>query len=203
MARILIINGHQPYPFAEGRLNAALVERAKAFFEDRGDEVRVVETAKNYDTEVEVGNHQWADTIVMQFPVNWMGVPWSFKKYQDDVYTAGMDGRLCAGDGRTAEAPKENYGAGGSLTGKTYMLSLTFNAPREAFDDAQEFLFQGRSVDDLMMPMHMNARFFGLEKLPTFAAYDVMKNPDIENDFVRFDAHLTKIFKEDTSHAAA
>ena len=41
MARILIINGHQPYPLAEGRLNAALVERAKAFFEDRGDEVRV------------------------------------------------------------------------------------------------------------------------------------------------------------------
>ncbi|MBO9421148.1 NAD(P)H-dependent oxidoreductase [Labrenzia sp. R4_2] len=203
MARILIINGHQPYPFAEGRLNAALVERAKAFFVSRGDEVRVVETAKDYDPEVEVGNHQWADTIVMQFPVNWMGVPWSFKKYQDDVYTAGMDGRLCAGDGRTAEAPKENYGAGGSLIGKTYMLSLTFNAPREAFDDAQEFLFQGRSVDDLMMPMHMNARFFGLNKLPTFAAYDVMKNPDIENDFVRFDAHLSKIFKEDTSHAAA
>lgn len=150
-----------------------------------------------------MGNHQWADTIVMQFPVNWMGVPWSFKKCQDDVYTAGKDGRLCAGDGRTVEAPKEHYGAGGSLTGKTYMLSLTFNAPREAFDDAQEFLFQGRSVDDLMMPMHMNARFFGLEKLPTFAAYDVMKNPDIENDFVRFDAHLTKMFKEDASHAAA
>jgi modulator of drug activity B len=98
----------------------------------------------------------------------------------------------------TAEAPKENYGAGGSL-----MLSVTFNAPREAFDDAQEFLFQGRSVDDLMMPMHMNARFSAFEKLPTFAAYDVMKNPDIENDFVRFDAHLTEIFKEDTSHAAA
>lgn len=203
MARILIINGPQPYPFAEGKLNATFVERARAFFENQGDEVRVVETAKDYDTETEVQNHVWADTVIMQYPVNWMGVPWSFKKYQDDVYTAGMDGRLCARDGRTAEAPKKNYGTGGSLTGKTYMLLLTFNAPSEAFDDDKEFLFQGRSVDDLMMPMHMNARFLGLEKLPTFAAYDVMKNPEIAGDFARFDAHLTDTFAKELSHDAA
>jgi len=203
MARILIINGHQPYPFSEGKLNAALVERTKVFFESRGDTVRLVETAKDYDVEAEVENHVWADTIVMHIPVNWMGTPWSFKKYQDDVYTAGMDGRLCAGDGRIAEAPKANYGAGGRLLGKSYMLSLTFNAPREAFDDESEFLFQGRSVDDLMTPMHINARFFGLQRLPTFAAYDVMKNPEIENDFARFDAHLAEVFGKGASNVAA
>lgn len=203
MARILILNGHQPYPFSEGRLNASLVERAKLFFESRGDAVRLVETAKHYDVEAEVENHVWADTIIIQFPVNWMGAPWSFKKYLDDVYTAGMDGRLCAGDGRIAEAPKANYGAGGCLHGKKYMLSLTFNAPRELFDDKNEFLFQGRSVDDLMTPMHMNARFFGLQRLPTFAAYDVMKNPEIENDFARFDAHLYEVFGKETNNAAA
>jgi len=203
MANVLIINGHQPYPFSEGRLNAALVDRDKAFFEDLGDTVRVTETAKDYDVDTEIANHVWADLIVMQFPVNWMGVPWSFKKYQDDVYTAGMDGRLCHGDGRTADAPKSNYGTGGTLTGKRYMLSLTFNAPEEAFDDTQEFLFQGKSVDDLMHPTHMNARFFGLVRLPSFAAYDVMKNPDIDRDFVRFDAHLSAQFGKEAGHVAA
>lgn len=203
MANVLIINGHQPYPFSEGKLNAALTERAQDFFEERGDVVRVTRTAAQYDVETEVANHVWADLIVMQFPVNWMGVPWSFKKYQDEVYTAGMDGRLCHRDGRTSEAPKANYGNGGSLQGTRYMLSLTFNAPEEAFNDEAEYLFQGRSVDDLMMPQHMNARFFGMEAVPTFAAYDVMKNPDIDNDFARFDAHLNRVFAKGGAHVAA
>ncbi|WP_415715452.1 NAD(P)H-dependent oxidoreductase [Roseibium sp.] len=203
MANVLILNGHQPYPFSEGNLNAALVERARAFFQARGDTVRVTQTAKDYDVETEVENHVWADVILMQFPVNWMGVPWSFKKYQDEVYTAGMDGRLCQGDGRGTEAPKSNYGTGGSLAGKRYMLSLTFNAPRESFDDADEYLFQGKSVDDLMHPQHMNARFFGLEQMPTFAAFDVMKNPEIAKDFARFETHLTDVFNAEAGHVAA
>lgn len=203
MPNVLILNGHHPYAFSPGGLNAALVERARAFFEVRGDAVRVVETAAAYETETEIANHQWADIIVMQFPVNWMGVPWSFKKYQDDVYTAGMDGRLCAGDGRSADMPKANYGTGGTLTGKRYMLSVTFNAPREAFDAAGEYLFQGRSVDDLLLPLHMNARFFGLQKCRTFAAFDVMKNPEIEQDFARFDALLAESFAMEADHVAA
>jgi modulator of drug activity B len=45
------------------------------------------------------------------------------------------------------------------------MLSLTFNAPKEAFDGPDQYLFQGRSVDDLLLPMHMNFRFFGTQPL--------------------------------------
>jgi modulator of drug activity B len=74
------------------------------------------------------------------------------------------------------------------------MLSLTFNAPKEAFDDESEYLFQGKSVDDLFFPMHMNLRFFGMTPLPTFASFDVMKNADIENDFQRFSTHIQKTF---------
>ena len=194
MQRIFIINGHQPYPFAEGKLNAALVDRARTRLAAKGHEVRVSEVAKGYDVEAELANHQWADVVIMQFPVNWMGVPWAFKKYMDEVYTAGMDGRLAAGDGRTADAPKDNYGMGGALTGTKYMLSLTFNAPREAFDDVSQPFFAGGSVDDLMRPMHLNAKFFAMSPLPTFAAFDVIKNPEIEDDFARFDAHLEAHF---------
>lgn len=190
MTKALIINGHEPYSFSEGKLNAAMTARAKARLEAAGAQVRVTTVAQGYDVETEIENHVWADLIILQFPVNWMGVPWTLKKYQDLVLTGGMDGRICVSDGRSSAAPAENYGTGGALQGRKYFLSLTFNAPREAFDTPDEYLFQGRSVDDLMWPVHMTFRFTGMTGLPTFAAYDVMKNPTIEADFVRFDAHL-------------
>ncbi len=190
MSNILIINAHHKYPFSEGRLNGALVQMADELLKAKGHETRIVNIDEVWNVETELENHQWADTILLQSPVNWMGVPWTFKRYMDEVYTAGMGGQLCNGDGRHEDAPKENYGAGGALTGKTYMLSLTFNAPKEAFDDEQEYLFQGKSVDDLFFPMHMNFRFFGMDALPTFASFDVMKNAEAENDFKRFSDHI-------------
>ncbi|MEO1044244.1 MAG: NAD(P)H-dependent oxidoreductase [Pseudomonadota bacterium] len=198
MRNIFIINGHQPYPFSKGALNAAMIERAQTFLSAQGHDIRITHVAETYDVEQEIANHQWADAVLMQFPVNWMGVSWSFKKYMDDVYSAGMDGRLCAGDGRTTESPKANYGTGGTLTGTHYMISATLNAPAEAFDDPTEPFFAGMSLDDLLRPVHLNAKFFDMTPLPTFAAFDVMKNPDIENDFKRFDAHLADIFARET-----
>ncbi|EAP77519.1 NAD(P)H-dependent oxidoreductase [Roseovarius nubinhibens] len=202
MSNIFILNGAQPYDFAPGTLNAALTDRARTLLATQGHPVRVTTVAEGYDVDAEIENHIWADTVIMQFPVNWMGVPWSFKKYMDEVYTAGMDGRLTKGDGRRSEAPKENYGMGGALTGTRYMLSVTLNAPREAFDDRSEPFFRGDSLDDLLQPMHLNARFFGMTPLPSFAAYDVMKAPEIEADFARFDAQLKAVIAA-AEHAAA
>lgn len=196
MKTVLLINAHEAYPFSPGRLNQTLTERATDRLRARGYEVRVTTMAEELDVDAEIEKHQWADAVLLQTPVNWMGVPWSFKKYMDLVYTAGMDGRLCAGDGRSREDASKQYGTAGTLTGTKYMLSLTFNAPLESFDDAGQFLFEGRSVDDLFMPQHMNFRFFGMEALPTFACYDVMKNPQIEADFERFDAHLDAHFPQ-------
>ncbi|WP_207062572.1 NAD(P)H-dependent oxidoreductase [Motiliproteus sp. SC1-56] len=190
MSNILIINTHHHYPFSEGRLNRTLVEAAENLLTTRGHATRTVNVDDAWEVEQELEKHRWADVILLQSPVNWMGVPWTFKRYMDEVYTAGMNGELCAGDGRHHDAPKQNYGAGGTLTGKKYMLSLTFNAPEEAFDDEREYLFQGKGVDDLWLPMHMNFRFFGMESLPTFACYDVMKDANVERDLQRFKAHL-------------
>ena len=192
--KVLILNGHQPYEFAKGELNAAFANKAREFFEARGDEVRLTKVSDGYDVDEEVENHRWADLVFMQFPVNWMGVPWSFKKYMDEVYTAGMDGRLCAGDGRTPEAPKANYGMGGTLAGTKYMISTTLNAPAESLDDPSEPFFEGMSLDDLLRPVHLNAKFFAMEPLPPFGAFDVMKNAEVEKDFGRFDAHLKTTF---------
>jgi modulator of drug activity B len=72
--------------------------------------------------------------------------------------------------------------------------ALTFNAPRAAFYDPEQWFFEGKGVDDLFLPMHLNFRFFGMQPLETFACYDVMTNPEIENDFRRFSALLNKWF---------
>ena len=190
MSNILIINAHHKYPFAEGRLNGSLVQKADELLTAGGHTTRVVTIDDGWDVDRELENHQWADIVLLQTPVNWMGVPWTFKKYMDEVYTAGMGGQLCDGDGRHREAPEKQYGSGGTLVGKKYMLSLTFNAPKESFDDAGQFLFQGKGVDDLLFPMHMNFRFFGMQALESFACFDVMKDADIENDFKRYSKHL-------------
>ena len=78
------------------------------------------------------------------------------------------------------------------------MLSLTFNAPKESFGDSAQYLFQGKSVDDLFFPMHMNFRFFAMEPIETFICHEVMKSPEVENDMVRFEGHLNKHFQEST-----
>ncbi|MEM7611834.1 MAG: NAD(P)H-dependent oxidoreductase [Pseudomonadota bacterium] len=194
MPNALVINAHHPSSFSSGKLNRSLAEKASNLLAQKGYTTRQLHALEDWDTETELANHQWADVILLQTPVNWMGMPWRFKQYMDDVYSAGMAGQLCDGDGRSRTDPTRQYGAGGTLNGKKYMLSLTFNAPREAFDDAKQYLFQGKSVDDLFFPMHMNFRFFGMQALETFACYDVLKNPEIDNDFSRFEAHIAKHF---------
>ena len=194
MKNVFIINAHEPYPFSEGKLNLSLVERATANLKNKGYIIQLTTMQDDYDAEKEIERHRWADALILQTPCNWMGVPWTFKKYMDEIYTAGMDGRLCTGDGRSREDQSKQYGSGGTLTGKKYMLSITYNAPLEAFNDPSQEFFGGGGVDDLFWPMHLNFKFFGMKPLKTFACHDVLKNPDVENDFVRFDAHLDRIF---------
>jgi len=49
LENILIINGHQPYPFAEGRLNGTLVALAREHLERRGYQVEITEVSKGWD----------------------------------------------------------------------------------------------------------------------------------------------------------
>ena len=56
--KVLILNGHQPYEFAKGELNAAFANKAREFFEARGDEVRLTKVSDGYDVDEEVENHR-------------------------------------------------------------------------------------------------------------------------------------------------
>ena len=192
--KVLIINAHQYYPFAEGKLNQSLVDLAERSLKEKGYEIQIVHTEKEYSVDQELEKHQWSDIVLVQTPMNWMMVSWSFKKYMDHVYTAGMRGALCNGDGRHRETPEKDYGTGGTMNGKKYMLCITMNAPKESFDDSNEYLFEGKGVDDLWLPMHANFRFFGMKALPTFVCYDVMKNPKVEHYFESYKQHLDSNF---------
>lgn len=194
MKKALIINGHQEYPFAKGELNKEIARRIGDYLQSVGYEIKTTTMKDDWNADEEVDKHTWADVVILQSPTNWMGLPWSFKKYMDEVYTTGMFGKMSQNDGRTAESPKKNYGSGGLMQDTRYMLSITFNAPEEAFNNEEEFLFEGKSIDELYFPQHMNFKFFGMKPIPTFACFDVMKNPNIEHDFERLQKHLVENF---------
>jgi len=195
MNNVLIINAHQFYEgFSEGKLNRSMVDVAKEVLEAAGCEVNLTEIEKGYDINQEVERHLRADLIITQSPVFWFGMPWIYKKYADEIFTAGLvQANMVVDDGRTRKDPGRQYGTGGKMQGKKYMLSLTWNAPREAFGNDEQYLFEGKTVDDVFVGNTANYKFCGAEILPSFSCFNVMKDPDFENDVARYKQHLSNI----------
>ena len=191
MQNVLIINAYHPHPGTDGQLTTSLETIARQHFSRRGMTVGATHPAEQWNVDAEIIKHQQSDLIVLLAPVYWMGVSWSFQKYMDEVYSAGMDGRMSRGDGRSRRDPTSAYGMGGRLHG-AYMISTSFNAPKDAFENPDASFFQGKGVDDLFLPMHKNFQFFGLKPLPKFSMFDVFKNPDVEADLNRFSDHLER-----------
>jgi modulator of drug activity B len=188
MKNALIIYAHQFYEgFSEGKLNRAMFDIARETLEEAGYEVKLTEIEKGYDVNEEVEKHLWADLIITQSPVFWFGTPWIYKKYVDEVFTAGLvQQNMLIDDGRTRKDPNKQYGTGGKMQGKKYMLSLTWNAPEQAFNDEQQHLFEGRSVDDVFIGNTSNYKFCGADVLPSFSCHDVIEAPQFENDVKRY-----------------
>lgn len=203
MTNVLIINAHQFFEgISTGRLNKTMAGVIQEEMERRGYNVRQTDIEQGYDIDAEVEKHVWADLIILQSPVYWFGMPWIYKKYVDEVFTAGMfQQRFLVGDGRTRDDPSKQYGTGGKMQGKKYMLSLTWNAPEEAFGDAEQILFEGKTVDDVFVANTANYKFCGAEILPAFSCHDVMKQPDLEGDMARLRRHVaTFIGTQSTDH---
>ncbi|MFJ3484751.1 NAD(P)H-dependent oxidoreductase [Pseudomonas sp. NPDC090202] len=192
MKKILFINGGKQFAHSDGRYNLTLHDAALAFMDRAGFDVQQTFVDGGYDVAEEVQKMLWADVIVWQMPGWWMGAPWTVKKYIDEVFTEGY-GSLYANDGRTRSDSSQKYGSGGLLHGKQYMISATWNAPQQAFDDPTDF-FEGKGVDAVYFPFHKANQFLGMTGLPTFLAVDVMKVPNIENDVKRYEAHLASVF---------
>ena len=193
MSNVLIINGAKNFLLSKGELNQKFSDLAAEHLTRAGHHVSVTKVDSGYSIEEEVEKIANSDFIIFQMPAWWMGEPWTVKRYLDEVFTAGH-GVLYANDGRSRSDSSKKYGSGGLMQGKKYMLSLTWNAPLEAFNDPKQF-FNGVGVEGVYLHFHKANQFLGLSPLPTFMANDVEKNPKIEKDVDRFIKHLDENFQ--------
>ena len=195
MKKIFIINGAPKFAHSGGEFNKTLAGWTLNYFKNSGYEVETTDINDSYNPEDEVKKFVWADIIIYHTPIWWFQIPNELKKYIDEVFTAGHQNGIYFSDGRRSANPTRNYGTGGLLQGRKYMLTTTWNAPIEAFTIEGEF-FKQHSVDDkVMFGFHRMNAFVGLEPLDSFHFYDVMKNPNIEQSEKNYLEHLKKIEK--------
>ncbi len=181
MSNILIVCGAQKTYISDGRFNRSFVETAEGALKDK-HEVKTTIVEDGYDVEEEHDKWLWADSVILQFPVFWFGPPSILKAYMDAVYL-----RKVFYDRGTP------YGTGGLLTGKTYMISSTWNAPEAAFDDVDTF-YGGLDVDEALVAMHKAHQYIGMEPLPSFTIHNVIVAPEFEAQKARFLDHLEAVY---------
>ncbi|MTT30478.1 flavodoxin family protein [Terrilactibacillus sp. BCM23-1] len=177
MSHILIINGYQTYGEPKGKLNETLADEMERLLKGK-HEIKRTNIDKGYKISDEQEKFVWADTIIFQTPVYWFNVPGLLKTYIDEVYRSGI---FFSGRGE--------YGRGGLFKDKHYMLSTTWNAPREAFQNETAFL-GGKTVDDIFLGFHKTQEFVGMKKLETFTVHDVVHHPQIDIYLEELKKHL-------------
>ena len=175
--KIFVINGHKYYPFSQGKLNKTLFNKIIELVSPSND-VKTTVVENGYKLNEEIDKYLWADIIIIQMPINWFSFPGLFKSYIDDVYKH-----------ESFYGFSEEYGRGGLLKHKKYMYSLTMNSPEEAFNNPEEF-YNGKTLDEVIYAMHKLQEYCGLQKLETFAVYDVVKHPDIPRYLKQLEKHI-------------
>ena len=199
--KIFIINAGQNFAHSGGKLNNTITGWDKEFFTaDSGFELQITNLSDGYDIETEVDKYLWADVVIYHFAAWWMNMPYTLKEYLDNILTAGHRKGMYYSDGRKADNPERNYGKGGLMQGRTYMVTTTWNAPETAFTIPDEF-FNGRSVDDgVLFGFHRMHAFIGMDDpIGSFHFHDVEKNISDERvtEFRKsYLSHLSDNFQE-------
>ena len=194
--KVLLINTHLIYPnWSEGTLNASFHQKAKEFFEANNFEILETKVEDGYDANEEMEKHLQADIIVLQTPINWFGAPWIYKKYIDEVFNCGLQSeKFLVGDGRTRKDITKQYGSGGKMQNKKFMVCSTWNAPKASFDDPNQVLFEGRGTADVLIQITSPYRFCGVDIVPDYNCFDIFKGGDIIGTLENYPAHLQKVF---------
>ena len=172
-----------------------LLRKQKIFFKNNSNfEVKTTDVNNEYNAAEEVDKFVWADVIVYHTPIWWFQLPHGFKKYIDVVFTEGHAKGIYHSDGRSSKNPAINYGTGGMLHGRKYLLTTSWNAPKEAFTLPGEF-FNEKSVDDgPLFGFHRMNAFTGMTSLESMHFHDIEKNADVPRDLELYKEHLTKLF---------
>lgn len=193
---VLLINTHLTYPgWSEGKLNASFYNKAKEFFISKNYKVLETKVEDGYNADDEVEKHLQADIVILQTPVNWENTPWIYKKYVDEVFNSALKSKkFLSGDGRSAEEGSKQYGMGGKMIGKKFMISATWNAPEESFNNPKNPLWKGKTADDALFNIAANYLFTGFEVVSGHYCYDVYHNKHIKQDLENYPAYLQKVF---------
>lgn len=196
MTNIFIINGSHPFAHSSGRFNETLFLKSKSYFETLNDySFKTTQVGNDYNKSEEVEKFKWADVVIYHTPIWWFQLPYGFKKYIDEVFTEGHQNGIYNNDGRSRVNPAINYGTGGELKGKKYVLTTSWNAPRQAFELEGEF-FDQKSVDEgTMFGFHRMNAFVGMKPLSTMHFHDMEKNADVPFELENFDKFLKENFK--------
>lgn len=195
MKKIFVINGGQKFGHSGGKFNETLTKETITFFKNKADfEVKMTDVNDDYNPSEEVEKFVWADVVIYHTPIWWFQLPHGFKKYIDVVFTEGHNKGIYHSDGRSSKNPTINYGTGGMLHGRKYLLTTSWNAPKEAFTLSGEF-FNERSVDDgPLFGFHRMNAFTGMTSMESIHFHDIEKNADVPRDLELYKKHLTKLF---------
>ena len=173
---IFIINGGQKFAHSNGEFNGSLTNWSQEVITELGHEIQITHVNEAFDKNEEVEKYKWADVIIYHTPIWWFQVPNRFKFYIDEVFTVGHNNGMYKSDGRSRVNPAINYGTGGLMQGKHYMVTSTWNAPEEAFTLEGEF-FNQTSVDDgVLFGFHRMNAFLGLSRIDGMHFHDLEKN---------------------------
>lgn len=139
MKKTLIVVGH-PNP------NSSLANETIASELGACEGVTVRRLAETFRESYNIADEQnalvEADIIVLQFPLNWMNIPWVMKKWFEDVFQVGFA-----------------YGEGGDkLVGKSLIISMTVGGNADDFRDGA-----GGSFDQFLAHVRNLAQFTGME----------------------------------------
>ncbi len=108
------------------------------------------------DIVAEIEKCEWADLLILQFPMSWFSVPGILKGWIDRIFVRG----IFYGTGKTFET--------GGMRGKRAMLSLTTGALQPMYTDNSRF---GGLYQQMFHLNYGTLRFVGYDVLNPFVVY--------------------------------
>ena len=136
------------------------------------------------EIETEIGNIEWCDLMIWQFPLWWFGLPATLKGWVDRVFAMGRT----YGGGRIYQS--------GVFQGKRALLSLTTGGPEDAY---QKGAFNG-DIAGILRPIHRGMlQFVGFEVLAPQIVYGPVRLTD-EDRRLALAAYAERLLKIDQEH---
>ncbi|MFD1483663.1 NAD(P)H-dependent oxidoreductase [Lacticaseibacillus baoqingensis] len=171
--KILLIDGYTPHPEAKGQLTHALVATSQQVLGAR-HQLKTT-TMTGYDVAQETEKWQWAELIILHFPVYWYALPWGLKRYLDDVLARD---RFYATDALGRSTPL--------MTHKHFTYVTTLAA-------TQQDLAWGPGIAQLLSPLNASLAFCGVTPAPQVAAHIIYDVYRTQPDLSQWGATLTPL----------